>query len=98
MSVAQRLAGKGGDPVIQLQTAFGGGKTHTMLAVYHLATRQGSTDKLEGIPPLLDEAGIHDLPSAKVAVIDGVKLSPSEPQKHGTVTANTLWVSLPGNY
>ena len=32
--VAQRLAGRGGDPVIQLQTAFGGGKTHTMLAVY----------------------------------------------------------------
>ena len=31
ISVAQRLNGKGGDPVIQLQTAFGGGKTHTML-------------------------------------------------------------------
>ena len=28
----QRLAGTGGDPVIGLQTAFGGGKTHTMLA------------------------------------------------------------------
>ncbi len=38
--VAQRLAGKGGEPVVQLQTAFGGGKTHTMLAVYHLATRK----------------------------------------------------------
>jgi predicted AAA+ superfamily ATPase len=37
--VAQRLNGKGGEPVIQLQTAFGGGKTHTMLAVYHLANR-----------------------------------------------------------
>src|SRR5215216_1855946 len=37
--VAQRLSGKGGEPVIQLQTAFGGGKTHTMLAVYHLASR-----------------------------------------------------------
>ena len=36
---AKRLNGQGGDPVIQLQTAFGGGKTHTMLAVYHLATR-----------------------------------------------------------
>ena len=39
ISVAQRLSGNGGDPVIQLQTAFGGGKTHTMLAVYHLASR-----------------------------------------------------------
>ncbi|HJN52790.1 MAG TPA: hypothetical protein QF924_20295, partial [Pseudomonadales bacterium] len=94
MSVAQRLVGKGGDPVIQLQTAFGGGKTHTMLAVLHLASRQVSTDKLEGIPPLLDEASIHDLPSAKVAVIDGIKLSPSQPQIHGIVTANTLWGEL----
>jgi len=37
--VSQRLNGKGGEPVIQLQTAFGGGKTHTMLAVYHLLDR-----------------------------------------------------------
>ncbi|HBV3308320.1 TPA: ATP-binding protein, partial [Klebsiella pneumoniae] len=49
-SVAERLTGKGGDPVIQLQTAFGGGKTHTMLAVYHLASRNVSTDRLQGIP------------------------------------------------
>ena len=41
-SVAKRLNGQGGDPVIQLQTAFGGGKTHTLLAVYHLATRNCS--------------------------------------------------------
>ena len=32
----RRLAGKGGDPVVQLQTNFGGGKTHSMLALYHL--------------------------------------------------------------
>jgi predicted AAA+ superfamily ATPase len=38
--VAQRLVGNGGELVIQLQTAFGVGKTHTMLAVYHLATRE----------------------------------------------------------
>ena len=36
-SAAQRLADSGGDPVIGLQTAFGGGKTHTMLAIFHLA-------------------------------------------------------------
>ena len=38
--VVQRLSGKGGEPVIQLQTAFGGGKTHTMIAVLHLASRK----------------------------------------------------------
>jgi len=91
MSVAQRLTGIGGDPVIQLQTAFGGGKTHTMLTVLHLASRKVSTDKLEGIPPLLDEAGIHDLPHANVAVLDGIALSVSQGKQHGSVCANTLW-------
>ena len=32
----QRLAGNGGDPVVELQTNFGGGKTHSMLALWHL--------------------------------------------------------------
>lgn len=95
ISVAQRLAGQGGDPVIQLQTAFGGGKTHTMLAVYHLASRAVSTDKLEGIPPLLDAAKIHDLPKAKVAVIDGIHLAPSQEQiKHDGQKVTTLWGEL----
>ena len=94
VSVAQRLAGKGGDPVIQLQTAFGGGKTHTMLAVFHLANRKGSVKLLEGIPPILDEAGISQLPQAKVAVLDGINMSPSEPRRHNGQTVNTLWAEL----
>ena len=91
MSVAQRLAGLGGDPVIQLQTAFGGGKTHTMLTVLHLASRKVSTDKLEGIPPLLDQAGITELPHANIAVLDGIALSVSQGKQHGSICANTLW-------
>lgn len=94
ISVAQRLAGHGGDPVIQLQTAFGGGKTHTMLAVYHLASREVSTDKLMGIPPVLDEAGISELPRARIAVIDGIRLSPSQARTYGSITVNTLWGEL----
>lgn len=50
-SSLQRLANTGGDPVIGLQTAFGGGKTHTMLAVYHLA-KVADLKHLEGtLPP-----------------------------------------------
>lgn len=94
ISVAQRLAGHGGDPVIQLQTSFGGGKTHTLLAVYHLATRQVGTEKLNGIPPVLDEAEITDLPRARVAVIDGIKLSPSQSRQYDGVTVHTLWGEL----
>jgi predicted AAA+ superfamily ATPase len=94
VSVAQRLAGQGGDPVIQLQTAFGGGKTHTMLAVYHLASRKVSTDKLMGIPPILDEAGISEPPKARIAVLDGIRQSPSQPNTYGSITVNTLWGEL----
>ncbi|MCB5364293.1 ATP-binding protein [Pusillimonas sp. CC-YST705] len=91
MSVAQRLAGQGGDPVIQLQTAFGGGKTHTMLAVYHLATNTAGTVNLRDVPPILDAAGIHELPRARIAVLDGIQQSPSHAVTHGNVTVNTLW-------
>jgi len=35
--VAKRLRGHGGDPVIQVQTPFGGGKTHALIAMYHKA-------------------------------------------------------------
>ena len=35
--VERRLQGKGGDPVIQIQTPFGGGKTHALIAMYHKA-------------------------------------------------------------
>ena len=93
-SVAERLSGRGGDPVIQLQTAFGGGKTHTLLAVYHLASRQCPTEKLAGIPPILDAAGIASLPQARVAVVDGIKFSPSLARSHAGITVNTLWGDL----
>ncbi len=33
--VEKRLCGKGSDPVIQIQTPFGGGKTHALIAMYH---------------------------------------------------------------
>jgi hypothetical protein len=35
--VKKRIAGSGGDPVIKIQTPFGGGKTHTLIALYHNA-------------------------------------------------------------
>ena len=92
--VAQRLIGKGGEPVIQLQTAFGGGKTHTMLAVYHLATRKCSLSELSGIPSLVEQAGMMDLPQARVAVLDGTAHSPGQPWKHGRQTIKTLWGEL----
>ena len=66
----QRLAGAGGDPVIGLQTAFGGGKTHTMLAVYHLANAT-NLSLLEGVASLAEKAGVKTWIQPKVAVFVG---------------------------
>ena len=95
-SVVKRLAGKGGDPVVQLQTAFGGGKTHTLLAVYHLAKGELAASQLQGVSPILDAAGIQELPKANIAVLDGVDLLDlaSKPRKHGKVTVKTIWGEL----
>ncbi len=92
--VAQRLAGKGGEPVIQLQTAFGGGKTHTMLAVYHLATRTCPLADLAGVSTLIDQAGMVNVPKGKVAVLDGTARAPGQPWKHGKQAVQTLWGDL----
>src|SRR5258708_5622687 len=89
--VAQRLSGKGGEPVIQLQTAFGGGKTHTMLAVLHLASRKCPLSDLPGIPTLIEKAGLMDVPQARVAVIDGTAHALGQAWKHGKTTVKTLW-------
>jgi predicted AAA+ superfamily ATPase len=92
--VAQRLSGKGGEPVIQLQTAFGGGKTHTLLAVLHLALRKCALSDLQGIPSLVEKAGLMDVPQARVAVIDGNAHAPGQAWKHGKTTVKTLWGEL----
>jgi len=92
--VAQRLAGKAGEPVIQLQTAFGGGKTHTLLAVYHLASRKCPLSDLTGISTLIDHAGLMDVPQARIAVLDGNAHAPGQPWKHGKQAIKTLWGEL----
>ncbi len=92
-SVIQRMAGHGGDPVIQLQTSFGGGKTHSMLAVYHLAN---STDvsMLPGIPTILDESGISHLPKARIVVLDGTNMSAGQPVVRDGIEIKTIWGEL----
>ncbi|HVU21971.1 MAG TPA: DUF499 domain-containing protein [Rhizomicrobium sp.] len=73
-SAIQRLADSGGDPVIGLQTSFGGGKTHTMLALFHLAkylAGGGDPRALPGLAAILDGVGIAKLPKPKLAVFVG---------------------------
>ncbi len=90
-TVAKRLSGEAGEPVVNLLTNFGGGKTHTLLAVYHLVTRNGGLAGLQGVRALLEERGLSTMPKANVAVIDGTDLSPNQPRREGRIEMRTLW-------
>lgn len=78
----------------ELQTNFGGGKTHSMLALYHLlgAAKAG---ELPGIEPVLQEAETSKPPEARRAVLVGTALSPGEAVKKPDGTeVHTLWGEL----
>ena len=87
IQVAQRLnKAEAARPVIQLQTAFGGGKTHTLLAVYHLATRQvraqGPVGRLGA--DHRSAPGVDGCTARRsVAVLDGTAHAPGQPWTHG---------------
>ena len=90
-SSLQRLSASGGDPVIGLQTAFGGGKTHTMLAVYHLAKAR-DLSLLEGVGDLVAKAGIGGWTLLKVAVFVGTsKGTDTSLILQGGPKVHTLW-------
>ena len=90
----QRVAGKGGDPVVQLQTNFGGGKTHSMLALYHLLSGSQPSD-LAGVDSVLAEAEVKSLPKANRVVLVGNKISPGNPvTKPDGTEVRTLWGEL----
>ena len=95
LSIAlKRFNNKGGDPVIELQTNFGGGKTHSMLALYHLCSGI-SLDKLPGIDELCSIVGIGSFPSASRAVLVGTAFNPTKVDRKADGTeVHTLWGEL----
>ena len=94
VTAVRRLTGGGGAPIVQLKTAFGGGKTHTMLALYHLLSQGGGAAQMEGTGAIMREAGVDELPTARLAVIVGVDLSPSETRRVNGITVRTLWGNI----
>ena len=89
-----RLAGKGGNPVVELQTNFGGGKTHSMMSLWHLFSGI-SPSELLGVEELVKEAGVPVATGVHRAVLVGTKISPGQTHKKpdGTVV-RTLWGEL----
>lgn len=90
----RRLNGVGGDPVVDLMTTFGGGKTHSLLAVYHLSGH-GQLDELAGMRELAKDIGIDSMPSdVSRAVVIGNDFSPRGNVKEDGTQVNTLWGEL----
>ena len=65
-------------PVLTLLTQFGGGKTHTLTALYHLAKAGRPAGDYPGIPKLLSKAGLPEVPRAAVGVFVGSAWDPQE--------------------
>ncbi len=87
--VLRRLAGRTDNsaPVMTLVTQFGGGKTHTLTALYHLAKHGSGTKSDPGVAQLLSDAGLTDVPTAKVAVFVGNAWDPGEERE-------TPWIDV----
>lgn len=83
-----RLAGEPGDRVLQLRTPFGGGKTHTLLALYHLATSPAAAT---GVPEL---KGLAEPGPVRTAVLSGEYLDPQRGREVEGRRIRTLWGEL----
>jgi len=87
--VLRRLAGKTENtaPVLTLITQFGGGKTHTLTALYHLAKVGKAATKYPGVQSLVEAAGLTEVPQARVAVFVGNAWDPRKGKE-------TPWLDL----
>ncbi|PZU44169.1 MAG: AAA family ATPase [Microbacterium sp.] len=100
LSRALRRVG-GGDgnasPVVNLQTNFGGGKTHSMLALYHLFSGTPAKDFPQELQELIAETGNPDLAAlgVKRVALVGTYLKAGSPLiKDDGTEVRTLWGEL----
>ena len=92
----RRLSGDdNAPPVINLQTNFGGGKTHSMLSLWHLAAGLPRTAFPQETQELLAECGYDAVPAdvGRVAIV-GNHTSASGSVKPDNTVVNTIWGEL----
>ncbi len=94
IGAAKRLSGASGDPVVELQTNFGGGKTHSMLALYHMASGTVAQD-LPGLDQLLSQHGLTVPKKINRAVLVGTSRGPQDVLSvEGGLKIRTIWGEL----
>ncbi len=90
--VLRRVAGEGDqNGVLWLQTGFGGGKSHSELAAYHLLKRPEEAMSVPEVSELVRKAGLERPPRARVAVISGTSLNPLGRTSSDDIRIRTLW-------
>ena len=80
---AKRLSGKGGDGVLHIETPFGGGKTHSLIALYHLFRSPEAVYDQSWAQDLREELGAQEIPKAKVLTFVGTEADPFGPSPWG---------------
>lgn len=83
--VLKRLAGDGGAPVLKLMTPFGGGKSHTMAALFHAAKTRKALDVVP------EGKGLPRPANVNVAVVDGQFFNAQQGKESDGIKALTLW-------
>ncbi len=68
-NVLRRLAGQGGTPVITLQVAYGGGKTHSLITLLHLAENGTQLQTHPTVQEFRAFSGLKSLPRTRVAIL-----------------------------
>jgi predicted AAA+ superfamily ATPase len=78
--------------VISLQTGFGGGKTHTLITLYHIAKTGMRIGNLVNTQGLFDYIGIPDFESASIAIFTNSTNDPTQGRKVSEgFTIRTIW-------
>ena len=94
IGAAKRLSSASGDPVVELQTNFGGGKTHSMLALYHMASGTAAQD-LPGLDQLLSQHSLTVPKRINRAVLVGTSRGPQDVLSvEGGLKIRTTWGEL----
>jgi predicted AAA+ superfamily ATPase len=78
--------------VFNMATQFGGGKTHSLTTLYHLAEHGAASLSWQGVDRILAKAGVNTIPQAKTAVFVGTEFDAITGRKgDGEPTRKTPW-------
>jgi hypothetical protein len=90
--VVGRLTGQGdGDAVMQIQTPFGGGKTHTLITLFHLVKNGPQCFDHPALKEYWFERGWKTPPTVPVAAFDGNQVGVGAVEVAPGVSVQTMW-------